>query len=145
VTSINIELDGMNKLLSQLAALGAAGDEVVQSAIEEIANDTMDLAKAGLAGGPKTGIVYEKYKPRRTHQASAPGQYPANDTGDFSNFIKTAYGDGFAEVGTNDRRGPWFEFGTSKMRARPWLLPSFERAKIGIESELRAKLEAMIK
>ena len=31
--------------------------------------------------GPKTGRIYEKYNPRRTHRASAPGQAPASDTG----------------------------------------------------------------
>jgi phage gpG-like protein len=49
-----------------------------------------------------------------------------------------------ARVGTNLFYGPYLEFGTSKMAARPWLLPSFERAKVGVEKELRARLEAKI-
>jgi len=45
-------------------------------------------------------------------------------------------------VGTNVQYGTMLEFGTSRMAARPWLLPSFEKAKVGIEKELKIRLEA---
>lgn len=42
---------------------------------------TTNHMKAGLQRGPKSGRVYAKYNPKRLHQASAPGEYPATDTG----------------------------------------------------------------
>ena len=42
---------------------------------------TTNHMKSSLQRGPKSGRVYELYQPRRTHQASAPGEYPATDTG----------------------------------------------------------------
>jgi len=80
-----------------------------------------------------------------THQASAPGQYPATDTGRLVSSVRMLPDVGTSYVvGTNVEYGRWLEFGTSRMAARPWLLPSFERAKIGVERELRARLEAKL-
>ena len=45
-------------------------------------------AKKRIQKGPKSGIVYEKYRPRRTHQASAKGQAPATDLGTLVNNIE---------------------------------------------------------
>lgn len=42
---------------------------------------TINHIRASLLRGPKTGRVYHKSNPKRLHRASAPGQYPATDTG----------------------------------------------------------------
>lgn len=39
---------------------------------------------------PKTGVIYPR-GPNRTHQASAPGESPANDTGNLAKNITTSY------------------------------------------------------
>lgn len=48
---------------------------------------TTNHIKASLLRGPKSGRVYQLYGPRRTHQASAPGEYPATDTGRLASSI----------------------------------------------------------
>jgi phage gpG-like protein len=159
MTSINIELDGLSQLLSQLQKLGGAGDEVVLETITDIVTDTHSLAIAGIEGGPKTGRVYDtrfwidgqgrvrRGEARVPHQASAAGQYPANDTGRLAGSIRMelpAVGNMVGRVGTNVAYGPMLEFGTSRMAARPWLLPSFIRAKLGVEKELRTRLEGKL-
>lgn len=141
MTSIGIKLDGMQKLLAQLQAVGKAGNEVVLEAITDIVTDTHAMAIAGIAGGPKSGRTYGG------HTASAPGQYPATDTGRLVGSVRMEMpqvGNVIGRVGTAVAYGPMLEFGTSRMAARPWLLPSFERAKIGVEKELRARLEAKV-
>lgn len=146
MTQIKINLEGLNGLLSQLQQLGAAGDEIIEETIFDVATETQALAIAGIMGSPKSGRTYKKYQPRRTHTASAPGQYPATDTGALGSRTGVAVQpipNGYV-VGTNVAYGPMLEFGTAKMAARPWLLPSFERAKVGIEKELRMRLEAKI-
>lgn len=145
MTQVKVSMEGLNDLLSKLQQLGAAGDEIIEETIFDVATETQSLAVAGIAGPPKSGRTYQKTNPNRTHTASAPGQYPATDTGRLVSSVK-AVPDGPMSyvVGTNVEYGPMLEFGTARMAARPWLLPSFERARVNVEKELRARLEAKI-
>ena len=142
MTTIKIEMDGLNDVIAKLQQVGLASEDIIEEVLFDVATETQSLAVAGIMSGGG-GKTYEKYKPRRTHTASAPSQYPASDTGRLASSVRmdvvgpTAY-----VVGTNVEYGPMLEFGTSRMAARPWLLPSFERARAGVERELRLKLEA---
>ena len=145
MTRINVELDGMAQLIAKLTALGENADDVVIATITDLVTDTHGIAVAGINGGPKSGKAYQRGNV--THRASAPGQYPASDTGRLANSVRMELpqvGDKTGRVGTAVAYGPMLEFGTSRMAARPWLLPSFKKAKIGVEKELRARLEAKI-
>lgn len=42
---------------------------------------TINHIRSNLLRGAKSGTVYRKSNPKRVHQASAPGQFPATDTG----------------------------------------------------------------
>jgi hypothetical protein len=141
MTTVGIKVDGLQALLKQLRDVGLASETATLEVITDIVTDTHALAVAGIQGGPKSGKVYGR------HQSSAPGQYPASDTGRLAGGVRMVMpteASMTGQVGTNVAYGPHLEFGTSKMAARPWLLPSFERAKIGVEKELRARLEAKI-
>lgn len=143
--SVNIELDGLDKLLADLQRLGAAGEEVVEDTITDLVLDTHQKAVDGIQRGPKTGRVYRRGN--IAHQASAPGQYPASDTGRLASNVRFELPQGgnmVGRVGTNIQYGAYLEFGTSRMAARPWLLPSFEKAKVGVTKELKSKLEGRI-
>ena len=50
-------------------------------------NLVRNTAVQSIQQGSKSGVVYEKYNPRRTHTASAAGQPPATDTGFLVNNI----------------------------------------------------------
>ena len=137
----------MAQLLAQLKALGADVDEVMAEAITDIVTDTHAYAVQGMAAGGG-GRTYQKYNPRRTHQASAPGAYPATDTERLAGSVRMVLPTASSivgEVGTAVTYGAWLEFGTSNMAARPWLLPSFERARIGVEKEMKLRIEGMTK
>jgi len=71
-----------------------------------------------------------RYNPRREVVASRPGDPPNIDTRRFLSSVKFEFfdkeGQGFA--GTNDVRGPWFEFGTKNMKPRPWLRPAWNQS-----------------
>ena len=145
MTSINVSLDGMQQLLNQMKKLGADADAVVLKTITDLVLQTQGLAKIGIQRGPKSGRTYQRGN--ITHQASAPGQYPATDTGRLASSVMIDLptpGGLTGRVGTNVQYGPMLEFGTSRMAARPWLLPSFTQAKINVEKKLKAQLEARI-
>jgi len=145
MTSIRVELDGFNALLEQLQDLGKVGEEVIEDTITDLVMDTHANAVDGIQRGPKTGRIYRRGTV--THQASAPGQYPASDTGRLASNVRFELPSGGSmtgRVGTNIQYGAYLEFGTSRMEARPWLLPSFEKAKANVEKELKAKLEGRI-
>lgn len=145
MVSVKIEIDGLQQLLRQLEQVGAKAEQVMLETITDLVTDTHGFAVSGIQGGPKSGATYARGSV--THTASAPGQYPASDTGRLAASVRMEMpqaGNLTGRVGTAVFYGPMLEFGTSRMAARPWLMPSFERAKIGVERELRARLEARI-
>ena len=83
--------------------------------------------------GTKTGETYELYSPRRTHTSSAPGEFPATDTGFLVSQISTdVHTKGNSVVGQIISSAPYskhLEFGTTKMSARPFMQPSLEKNK----------------
>ena len=109
--------------------VGRAGDLVRNTAVTSIQS------------GAKSGVVYEKYNPRRSHRASAAGQAPATDTGNLvNNIVKRVDGNGLGvDVESRANYSEALEFGTSTMAARPFLQPALEanRPKIrALEAQL---------
>jgi phage gpG-like protein len=142
---LSVDMTGTNELLAQLRRLGGKADLAMRNVITDIVQETRAEAVEGIAGPPKSGVVYQKYIPRRTHQASAPGQYPAQDTGRLMASIKAIPPTASrleGMVGTNLVYGLYLEFGTSRMAARPWLFPSFAKAKIGVEKRMKDQFES---
>ena len=82
---------------------------------------------------PGQGRIYQtgrKTKPHDTHQASAPGDAPAVDTGRLRQSIGVQrVGEGHYRVGTNVQYAPLLEFGTRRMAARPFIRPSLEKVR----------------
>jgi len=145
MTKIKVELQGLQQLIAKMEALGDDANMVILKTITDLTVTTQSLAKKGIQRGPKSGKTYRRGNV--VHQASAPGQYPATDTGRLASSVMVNLptpASMIGEVGTNVIYGPMLEFGTSRMAARPWLLPSFTQAKIGIEKKLRDNLEARI-
>jgi HK97 gp10 family phage protein len=136
---INIEMDGISALSRQLAELAGDADAVMTEVVTNLAVDTQREAVQGIQRGPATGAVR-----RDGSRASAPGEYPMSDTGRLANNVVAnlpTSGNISAEVGTNIQYGRYLEFGTSRMAARPWLLPSFNKAKAGVEGKLKRAIE----
>lgn len=74
------------------------------------------------------------------------GDSPLLETGEFRDSIKHNSSDDVAHVGTNDQRGPWFEFGTDKMPPRPVFGVAIIKAKDEIEAAVgKVTVERMLK
>ena len=93
--------------------------------IRKAAFDIEAHAKASMSG-PKSGVVYGN------HQASAPGEAPAIDTGNLINSLQIEEtGDLEMTVSVNAEYAEALEFGTSKMAPRPFMEPATEAVREG--------------
>lgn len=99
--------------------------EAMQAGVQIMAND----AKRAVARGPKTGRVYTRHG--ISHQASAPGEPPATDTGVLVNSIsgdaELRGGVVLGAIRATAQYAAWLELGTRRMAARPFLVPAVER------------------
>lgn len=79
--------------------------------------------KKSIASGTKSGKRYG------THTSSAPGQAPANWTGKLLKSIRVQKIKGMSYVFVTAKYAEFLEFGTSKMRPRPFIIPAFLKTK----------------
>lgn len=113
----------------------------VVAASEEVRNEAVRL----ILDTPKTGRFYR----RRTvvHQASAPGEAPASDTGTLVGRITTNY-DRLPElvgvVGAHTDYAAYLEYGTKKMAARPFMRPALANKRAEIKETISRAIRAEI-
>ena len=114
---VNITVKNLQKVMNQLKKL----DKRLEPDFQEIVKGGAQLIR---------GIMYEKYNPRRSHRASAPGQAPASDTGNLvSKIMVKQKTKNITNVVSNANYSAFLEYGTSKMQPRPFMLPAFEKSK----------------
>ena len=127
---IKFRVTNLKKVLSQLENL----DKQLEPEFQEIVKGGAQLIRGeaikSIQTGAKSGVVYQMYNPRREHRASAPGQAPASDTGNLvSKIVVRQKGANVTNVESNANYSSFLEYGTSKMQARPFMLPAFEKSK----------------
>ena len=102
------------------AALPAKLSTVVQNAAE----DLQAYARTELIVGPSTGVVYG------AHQASAPGEAPAYDSGLlFETIIVENTGQFTRSVTAGNEYAVELEFGTANMAPRPYMTPAVDKVR----------------
>jgi HK97 gp10 family phage protein len=157
IVQIKVELAGLQSAIKDLGAVTGRVRAATELALTNAAEETRNNAVGGIMSGPKTGNVYthrfwtdaqgrlRRGEERVPHQASAPGQYPANDEGNLaaSVTIERDFTGSVAEVrvGTSLLYGMFQELGTSKMAARPWLLPSAEKAFESVIDNIKREVD----
>ena len=94
-----------------------------------------------IQSGAKSGKTYKRYNPTRTHKASAPGEAPASDTGFLVSNIRVKEQKDVVVVSSEASYSKFLEFGTSKMLARPFLFPAFEKSKPKIAEVIFRKIK----
>jgi len=129
-TVVKITMDNFPELVRKLPI-------AVDSVLETTAYRVEHTVKTGMAG-PQSGRMYG------AHQASAPGEYPAVDTGALMGSITTSpTGKLKYSVWTGIEYAIFLEYGTINMLARPFfgqaaadVMPHFEQALRDLESLL---------
>lgn len=105
-------------------------DKLINEAtmITELAADKMaGNMKKSILTGAKSGQQY--FSNGKRHQSSAPGQAPANNTGALVRSIKVTKNGKEATISIEKDYAIYLEFGTSKMRPRPFIIPAFLSTK----------------
>lgn len=98
---------------------------------ESVRNEAIRLVQQP----PKTGRIYKRRGVQ--HQASAPGEAPASDTGRLVNSITTSYDaeNLSGKVNASTEYAVYLEYGTQKIEPRPFMRPALasKRAQIEID------------
>lgn len=107
-------------------------DTLVRNRVQRACDIVRNEAINGIQGQPKSGRTYTRRSV--THQASAPGEYPATDLGGLVQGITTEVDrqmDG-SVVGKIISSAPYskaLEYGTRNMEARPFMAPSLAKSR----------------
>ena len=127
---INLKVKNLKKVLSQLNRLQKDMEVPFQEIVKGGGQLIRGEAIKSIQTGSKSGVMYQMYNPRREHRASAPGEAPASDTGNLvSKIIVKQKSKDITSVESNADYSAYLEYGTSKMEARPFMLPAFEKIK----------------
>ena len=144
--TVTIQLKGADKFREALSAMSddvkaEVGKEVMAVALEL----RTDVIKS-VQQGPASGRVYQKYKPRRVHQASAPGEAPASDTGRLANSIFfDKEGPLTATVGSLVTYAAHLEYKPSNMGGRPFFRPAVEKMRADFDKRISAAVERALR
>jgi hypothetical protein len=116
---IRVEVTGNAQLGQALRALGRAVERYVEDAINATGLELRTSIMRKYQGGSKTGRMYG------VHQASAPGEAPATDTGRLASSVQfRRTGRMEAEVFTDVVYGAMLEWGTRHIAQRPAWRPA---------------------
>jgi HK97 gp10 family phage protein len=106
-----------------------------EKAVNDSANNVAKEMKKSILTGSKSGRQY--FIKGRRHQSSAPGQSPANSTGQLVRSIKVKKTNNGQEVTIDAEYAAFLEYGTSRMRPRPFIMPALMKVKKNLLSKLK--------
>lgn len=146
--TVTVSLIGFKKLAKAAKSASRNINKNMSKALLKGALLVFNDAKRAVAGGGKSGRVYKKWNPKRTHTASAPGEAPASDLGKLLASIRFYMADNklAAYVVATEKYATWLEFGTKdgKIAPRPFMGPAFIKNKPEIIKLIKeAYLESM--
>lgn len=133
---MKIDVSGIDGVKSALANMSADMERAAADVVEVTARSIERKVKSGINRGGRSGRVYEKTSPTRTHQASAAGEAPKTDTGLLVSSVFTDIFGLFATVGANAVYAAHLEYGTRNMGARPIWRPTVEEETTLFEARM---------
>jgi hypothetical protein len=125
MVTISAKFENLDQVQAALRAYGARAEAEISKAVQAQAIDIRSDIQRRIQRGPKTGAVYQRRSV--THQASAPGEAPATDTGTLVSSITYRKTSALsAEIESRLGYATMLEFGTQRMAPRPSWTPSVE-------------------
>jgi hypothetical protein len=146
--SVTLNVENLGAVRDAFRKYGDEARKGVSDALEATAVNTRTGVQRRIQNGPKTGRVYARgggQNLSRTHQASAPGEAPATDTGVL---VSSVYLENTARyertVGSRLAYAYYLEFGTQRIKPRPAWVPEVEKQRPEMRKRIeRALAEAM--
>jgi len=125
---LKVEITGSDKFIKAAKAYAKKQSRDLNAILGEAAIETQGEAQRSILSHQSKGAIYEK-RNGVTHQASLEGYPPNSDTGTLVKNITIETIKGGYEVGSRKGApwGAWLEFGTSRVGARPWLQPAYDK------------------
>lgn len=131
MSAIKIDAKELLAIPNIVRRLEGRAEKTLNQAVASIATKIRTTAVELVQRGPKTGKTYGN------HQASAPGEAPATDTGSLAGSIKIRKGEeGTWYVVAGVAYASYLEFGTERMEARPFMTPAFVEAIPSLKDEI---------
>jgi hypothetical protein len=131
---ISLDVLGQSELEDVFTSLVANVERKALIALTDAAFLVHGEAIKSIAEKGSGSKTVTRYNPRREQLVSDPGNPPNTDLGTLVQNIQFEVDAPSltALVGTNLLYGKYLEFGTTNMKARPWLFPAFEKCNDGI-------------
>lgn len=128
---VKVDATAFRAIPNVFRALQGRAERTLNQSVAALALKIRTIAVDLVHKGPKSGHMYGD------HQASAPGEAPASDTGDLARSIKVRKGeDGTYYVVASASYASYLEFGTEQMEARPFMTPAFAEAVPSAREEI---------
>ena len=129
-----IRIEGLSELRRRIDKDSEMVSREMAKIVFLTALDVQRRARESIQGGRKSGTIYQKYNPRRLHQASAAGEAPASDTGRLAGSIQIKrYGTSpRADVDVKAKYGYRLEYN----QKRPFMRPALEASLPKLDSRL---------
>lgn len=137
-------IEGLEETLAAFVKLGNAGVREGSKAVAATSQKVRTDAIKAIQRGTKSGRVYQRSGGQNlsaTHQASAPGQAPATDTGTLASSIKADSRNLNGRVYSDLQYAFWLEYGTLTMEPRPYLNPALQGNKGYFIDQLNKAIE----
>jgi hypothetical protein len=128
VTKIRITVENTEAVQRAIKLYGEKAEAELSKAVQATALTINGDIKRAIQGPPKTGRIYSRGE--KNHQASAPGEAPATDTGVLVSSIAYKQETPLsAIVYSRLQYAYWLEseFGTRNMKPRPAWVPATEK------------------
>lgn len=119
-----------------------AAARAVLAATEAVRTEAVRL----ILNTPKSGRVYRRRGIE--HQASAPGEAPASDTGTLVSRIHTDYsriGELVGVVRASAAHAPHLEYGTARIEPRPFMRPALVGVRATFRDLLQSELQGVLR
>lgn len=124
-----VRVRNMSSLQAKVKRLDWGIQAAVITALRGIAEPMENDAQNLIRTGKRSGRWVTRSHPTRRHQASAPGEPPANDMGLLANSIKAEVDPAQFNLilSAAARYARWLEYGTRHILPRPFLRPILAR------------------
>jgi len=142
--NFKVDIKGVKILKQRLDRISAEAAANVNLVIVDGCQKIEGEIKDSMRTRTSSGRSYKRTKSGLTHTSSAEGSAPNPDLGTLLNSANSNVGVGYkmdglfsGEVGSFGLDyAKWLERGTSRMAARPWLVPAFKKEYPGIYSRM---------